>query len=198
MPTTSKDEIILGSGHAYVVEASNSVTLAGDATVATINTFVNTYATSANLIGHIKGGATLTYSYTTYIEKDDFAEIQKTKTTDETVQLSFGLIDYKTGLLDKLIATASTEDGSNGEELTRIGGIDNDNGKSYYVIFVHEDAADSDVICIVKGKNIAELSAAFTNDAGTNFATQWQGESFDTTTGRKAFILRKDHEEEGE
>ena len=191
MAAANKDEIILGSGHAYVVAESQSVSLAGNASISDVKTFVNTYAVDANLIGHIKGGATLNYSVTTYTETDDFKEISKTKTVDEAVSLAFGLIDYKTGMLDKLIAT-STTDATTADELTFIGGIANDNGKTYYVIFKHEDAGDSDTICIVKGKNIAALAAAFSNEAGTNFATEWQAEPFDST-GRKAVILRMDH-----
>ncbi len=191
MAAANKDEIILGSGHAYVVAESQSVSLAGNATISTVKTFLSTYAVDANLIGHIKSGATLNYSMTTYTEADDFKEITKTKTVDETVSLAFGLIDYKTGMLDKLIAT-STTDSTTADEITYIGGIANDNGKTYYVIFKHEDAADSDLYCIVRGKNIAALAAAFTNDAGTSFATEWQAEPFDTT-GRKAILLRVDH-----
>lgn len=191
MSAANKDEIILGSGHAYVVAASQSVSLAGNADAATVKSFIQTYAIAANLIGRIKSGATFNYSATKYTETDDFKELSKTRTVDETASLAFGLIDYKTGLLDKLIATATT-DSSTDDEITYIGGINNDSGKSYYVIFVHEDAADSDLYCIVKGQNIAALAAAFTNEAGTQFATEWQAEPFDTT-GRKAIILRNSH-----
>ena len=191
MAAANKDEIILGSGHAYVVAKSQSVSLAGNATISTIKTFLTSNCIAANQIGHIKSGATLNYSVTTYTETDDFKEISKTKTVDEAVSLAFGLIDYKTGQLDKLIATATT-DSTTADEVTYIGGIANDNGKSYYVIFKHEDAADSDLYCILYGRNIAALAAAFTNEAGTQFATEWQGEPFDST-GRKAILLRVDH-----
>ena len=193
MAQANKDEIILGSGHAYVVAESQSVSLAGNASLSTVKTFISTYAVSANLIGHIKSGATLNYSKTTYTEKDDYGEVTKTIATDETVSLAFGLIDYKTGLLDKLISTAdTTNDSTSGAELTVLGGIANDDGAKYYVIFKHEDAGDSDLYVIVRGTNIANLAAAFAPGAGTNWATEWKAEPFDTS-GRLAFILREDH-----
>ena len=183
--------IILGSGHVYIVDKESVTGLDGEMTNAEVKAFLATYAVDANLAGHIKNGATFNYSAAKYTEKDDFSEVSKTRTTDETASLAFGFIDYKTGLMDKLVDTASTSSGTK-DELVSIGGLSNSNGKKWVVIFAHEDAEDNDVYLIICGTNTADLAAAFANGAGTNFAAQFTAESFDST-GRKAYFYRCEH-----
>ena len=185
------DKIILGSGHVYIIDKDSTSGLDGDMTNAEVKTFIATYAVDTNLAGHIKNGATFNYSAAKYTEKDDFSETTKTVTTDETASLAFGFIDYKTGLMDKLIDTATTTSGTK-DELVSIGGIANASGKKYVVIFAHEDAADNDVYLIVCGTNTADLAAAFAQGAGTNFAAQFNAEPFDDS-GRKAYFYRCEH-----
>ena len=185
------DDIILGSGHVYIVEQTQSVKLTSGMTNAQIKTFIATYAVEGNLAGHVKNGATLNYTATKYTEKDDFSEITKTITTDESLNLAFGFIDYKTGLMDQLVDNATSTTGVSDEAIT-IGGLANDKGKKYIVIFAHEDAADNDTYVLLSGTNTANLAAAFATGAGTMFNAQFEAEPFDST-GRKAYIYRCTH-----
>jgi len=185
------DDIILGSGHVYILEQNNTNKLTGNMTNAQLREYIGTYAVSGNLAGHVKNGATLNYTATKYTEKDDFSEITKTITTDESLNLAFGFIDYKTGLMDELVDNAETTVGVS-DEAIKVGGLGNDKGKKYIVIFAHEDAADTDTYVILTGTNTANLAAAFATGAGTMFNAQFEAEPIDGT-GRKAYIYRCAH-----
>lgn len=184
------NRIALGSGKLYCIEESESVKLTSDMNIESVLAFVDENTKEDNILGRIKNGATYNYGFTSYTEKDDFNEVSKTTTTDETVTLGAGLITFDLTMLQKLISTLQYEADESGNEMAKIGGIQNDNGKKYIIIFVHEDKADGDIIIMIRGKNTGAIALAFANGAGTMTNPVFTAEPFDTG-GVTSIILNK-------
>lgn len=147
-------QITLGSGKLYLAEYSGTTPT------------TSTLCTTTNLLGYIKGGATLTYTEETYEEKDDLGFVNKIITTSETATLKCGLITWNGNALQKLIDRCSVTEGS-GKRTVKIGGAGNQQNKKYAVCFHHADATDGDIWVLIIGKNTAGATLTFAKDAGT-------------------------------
>lgn len=146
--------ITLGSGKIYLMEATDTIPT------------TDAICIPDNLLGHIKGGASLEYTQETTKESDDLGLVTKIVTTTEEAILKCGLITWNGKTLTKLIdRCGSTE--SSGIRTTKIGGHGNSQGKYYAVCFHHEDATDGDVWVLIVGRNTAGATLAFATDAGT-------------------------------
>lgn len=184
------DRIPLGSAKCYVVELDDTNKLTSDISIADALKRVTDYAKEDNLLGRTKNGATANYSATHYTEKDDFGEVSKTIVTDESFSLSLGVVTFDHKMVNTLVPTASYETDDAGNEMTKIGGIQNDNGKLYLCILVHEDKKDGDIIYMIHGKNVAALAWAFAKGAGTMTNPTLQAEPIDTK-GRTAILISR-------
>lgn len=184
------NRIALGSGHIYCVEVTDSVKLTSTMTLAQVLTFIDTHAVAANILGRIKGGATLNNNEAKYTEKDDLDEVSKTITTETNVSLTTPMITFDLTMISKLAATAAYSTDGAGNEMVAIGGPKNDNGKKYILIFVHHDEADGDICVLIQGKNTAEIAIAFTKDAGSITSPTFTGEPFDEG-GRSCFVVSR-------
>lgn len=184
------DRIPLGSAKCYVVKLDDTNKLTSDISIADALQRVTDYAKEDNLLGRTKNGATANYSLQSYTEKDDFGEVSETKITDENFSLSLGVITFDHKMVNILVPTASYETDDKGNEMTKIGGIQNDNQKKYLCILVHEDKKDGDIIYMIHGKNVAALAWAFAKGAGTMTNPTLQAEPFDTK-GRTAILLSR-------
>lgn len=121
---------------------------------------------ATDLLGRIQGGATIEYSGEWYEAKDDTGKAVKTIITEEEALLKSGIITWNGKTLDKLCATARvTED--DGIRTVKIGGVGNNNGKSYALCFHHTDKADGDVWIVIRGVNQGGFSLAFAKDKET-------------------------------
>jgi hypothetical protein len=121
-----------------------------------------------DLLGRIKGGATLEYSGEWYTAKDDTGKAVKTIITEEEAILKSGVITWNGKTLEKLCATARvTEDKATGIRTVKIGGTGNNNGKSYALCFHHKDPTDGDVWLVVRAVNQGGFSLAFVKDEET-------------------------------
>ena len=146
--------ITLGSGKIYLQTFSDSMPT------------VDTLCVPANLLGYIKGGASLEYTQETYEEKDDLNYVSKIITTSEEAILKCGLLTWNGETLKKLIdRCASTE--SAGKRTTKIGGAGNAQGGYYAICFHHEDKIDGDLWILIKGRNTAGATLTFATDSGT-------------------------------
>lgn len=163
---TSK-QIVLGSGKAYLMEYSNSLPT------------TDSICVDANLLGYIKGGATLSYTETTYEEKDDLGYVRKIITTDEEAKLKLGLITWNGATLTKLVDRGSSTE-SNGVRTTKLGGAGNAQGKNYVLCFHHEDQTDGDIWVMIVGRNTAGLSLAWATGAGTNIEPEFTAQPHDS------------------
>lgn len=119
-----------------------------------------------DLLGHIKGGATLEYSGEWYTAKDDTGKVMKTVITDEESTLKSGIITWNGKTLQKLCSTARVTE-SNGIRTVKIGGPGNYDGKSYVICFHHTDKVDGDVWLLLRAVNQGGISLAFAKDEET-------------------------------
>ena len=159
MKRTKKD-IVLGSGKVYLMEY-----------VGTLPELV-TICTDTYLLGYIKGGATLTYTETTYEEKDDLGYVRKIITTDEEAKLKLGLITFNGATLANLVDRCVVTE-ADGIRTAKIGGAGNAQGKNYVLCFHHEDQKDGDIWVMIVGRNTAGLSLAWSAGAGTNIEPEF-------------------------
>ena len=149
-----KDRIALGSGKCYVAEF--------DGTLPTIEEL----KTDKNLFSKVKEGCELEYTTDSYTEESDDGTVKKTRITKEDAKLRPGFIATNSDVIKKLVSTGRVEEKED-RTIVKIGGLNNDNGKKYAVLFYHEDKTDGDIAVIIVGKNSAGLKLAFKKSAGS-------------------------------
>lgn len=156
MAKRAKENITLGSGKVYIAEFSEETGIPE----------VETICTKENLLGYIKGGATLTYTAETYEEKDDLGYVSKVITTSEEALLKLGLLTWNGKTLQNLADRCKVTEVS-GKRTILIGGAGNSQGKIWVVVFAHEDATDGNLWVVVKGNNKSGFTLTFAVDNGT-------------------------------
>lgn len=154
MAKRDKDTITLGSGKIYLQAFSESMPT------------VDTLCVDDNLLGYIKGGASLEYTQETYEEKDDLGIVSKIITTSEEAILKCGLLTWNGKTLQKLIDRCGSTEAA-GKRTTKIGGSGNAQGGYYAICFKHEDPIDGNLWILIKGKNTAGATLTFASDSGT-------------------------------
>lgn len=154
MAKRSKDTITLGSGKLYMAAFVDEMPTVED------------LCKDENLLGYIKGGASLEYAEETYEEKDDLGYVSKIITTSEEALLKCGLITWNGETLKKLVDRCQSTT-ADGKRTTLIGGAGNAQGKYYAICFFHEDKADGNLWVVIKGRNTAGCTLTFAADAGT-------------------------------
>lgn len=154
MAKRDKDTITLGSGKIYLQAYSETVPT------------VETLCVDGNLLGYIKGGASLEYTQETYEEKDDLGFVSKIITTSEEAILKCGLLTWNGNTLKSLIDRCSVTEAS-GKRTVKIGGAGNAQGGNYAICFHHEDKTDGDLWVLIVGRNTAGATLTFSKDAGT-------------------------------
>ncbi|MBO5123420.1 MAG: hypothetical protein J6B99_09720 [Oscillospiraceae bacterium] len=167
MSKRSKETITLGSGKLYVLAYTDAMPT------------IDTICVDDNLLGHIKGGASLEYTEETYEEKDDLGFVSKIITTSEEALLKCGLITWNGNTLQKLVDRAKVTE-SAGKRVTKIGGAGNSQGKYYAICFKHEDKADGNLWVLIKGRNTAGFSFTFATDAGSLIEPEFKAMPHDT------------------
>lgn len=148
------EKIVLGSGKIYCVEYAGSIP--EDSVI----------ETEANRLGYVSGGATLEYAPTFYEAKDDLGYVSKTILTEEEAKLNSGIMTFNGDTLTKLCATGRVTETTE-KRTVLIGGAGNQDGKSYIIRFVHEDAVDGDIRVTIVGRNEAGFSLSFAKDKET-------------------------------
>ena len=183
MAKRDKTNITLGSGKIYITPYTTSVPT------------VDSVCAAGNLLGYIKGGASLEYTEETYEEKDDLGYVSKVITTSEEAVLKCGLLTWNGTTLKNLIdRCAVTESG--GKRTVKIGGAGNAQGTNYAVCFHHEDKTDGDLWILIVGRNTAGATLSFAKDAGSVIEPEFKAlpqddkgtlvqliEAIDTTSG---------------
>ena len=148
--------ITLGSGKLYLIPYADTIPE------------VDTICVEDNLLGYIKGGATLEYAPTFYEAKDDLGYVIKTIITEETATLKSGVLTFNGDTLTKLCDTGRvSEDTEKKRRTVLIGGIGNAQGNKYIICFHHEDPIDGDIWVLIVGQNQAGFSLAFAKDSET-------------------------------
>lgn len=161
MAKRDKDTVTLGSGKIYLQTFSESMPT------------VDALCVESNLLGYIKGGASLEYTQETYEEKDDLGYVSKIITTNEEAVLKCGLLTWNGTTLKKLLDRCSSTETS-GKRTTKIGGAGNAQGGYYAICFHHEDKTDGDLWILIKGRNTAGATLTFATDAGTTVEPEFK------------------------
>ena len=161
MAKRDKDTVTLGSGKIYLQTFSESMPT------------VDALCVESNLLGYIKGGASLEYTHETYEEKDDLGYVSKIITTNEEAVLKCGLLTWNGTTLKKLLDRCSSTEAS-GKRTTKIGGAGNAQGGYYAICLHHEDKTDGDLWILIKGRNTAGATLTFATDAGTTVEPEFK------------------------
>ena len=154
MAKRDKTSITLGSGKIYLTPYTDTVPS------------VETLCVEGNLLGYIKGGASLEYTQGTYEEKDDLGFVSKIITTSEEAILKCGLLTWNGTTLQSIIDRCQVTEAA-GKRTVKIGGAANGQGKNYAICFHHEDETDGDLWILIVGRNTAGATLTFAKDAGT-------------------------------
>ena len=154
MSKRDKTSITLGSGKIYLTPYTDTVPT------------VDAICIADNLLGYIKGGASLEYTQETYEEKDDLGYVSKIITTSEEAILKCGLLTWNGTTLKNLIDRCTVTEAS-GKRTVKIGGAGNAQGTNYAICFHHEDKVDGDLWILIVGRNTAGATLTFAKDAGS-------------------------------
>lgn len=164
MAKRDPENITLGSGKAYIAEYAEG----------TMPTHTDVCKTE-NLLGHIQGGAELSYTEETHEEKDDLGLVSKVVTISEEALLKMGLLTWNGNTLQQLADRCKvTEDKSKGTRTIHIGGAGNTQGKEWVVCFFHEDKKDGNLWILIRGRNTAGFTLTFAMDAGTKIEPEFK------------------------
>lgn len=159
----TKEKVTLGSGKLYMSE------FAGDLE-GSFAEILEQIMKPENHAGWIKGGASIEYKPTMTTEKDDLGHVVKEILTEEEATFKTGLFTWNGETLSKFTATAQiTVEKNKGKVYRRlkIGGTENDDGKQYAILFVHEDKIEGNCYLLVVGRNTAGFTIAFAPDSAT-------------------------------
>lgn len=165
---SNTETITLGSGKLYYSEYTGNSVPAND-----------TLCVDGNLLGRIKGGASLTYTPSFYDASDDLGYVKKSIITEEEAILKSGLITWNGETLKVLTSTARVTTSAAtttkpGTRTVKIGGIANNDGKKYVLCFHHEDAADGDVWVKIVGTCRSGFELTFAKDSETTIDAEFK------------------------
>lgn len=167
----NKESIVLGSGYFYCVEFEGTNKDIPDN---------KTLETEENLLGYIKGGASIEYKPTFYEAKDDMGRVSKLITTDEEATLKSGIMTWCGKTLERLCNTARViEDKANNKRIVKIGGIANSINKMYVLHFVHKDSKDGDIRITIVGNNQAGFTISFAKESETVIDAEFKAQPMD-------------------
>lgn len=177
----TKKSAPLGSGFFYIVELKEGYIPEPSA--------LEALCTDENKAGETTGGAKLSYSADVHKEKDDHGRVIRIITSDEEVKLGGGIFTWEPGYLEKLAATARAfeKDGYKG---IKLGGLNNDNGKRYIVIFKQIDPKEGDLFVAIVGTNTAGINITFSRTATSKLEPEFTGEPCDEE-GTLAILFEK-------
>lgn len=165
MAKRDPENITLGSGKAYIAEYDPAAGIPSHADI----------CKAENLLGHIQGGAELSYTEETHEEKDDLGLVSKVVTVSEEALLKLGLLTWNGNTLAKLADRCKvTEDTTKGTRTIHIGGAGNAQGKEWVVCFFHEDKSDGNLWVLIRGRNTAGFTLTFAVDAGTKIEPEFK------------------------
>lgn len=161
-----KERIALGSGKCYLAEFEGTLPS------------LEELMTEGNLFSRVKEGCELEYTTDSYTEESDDGTVKKTIITKEDAKLRPGFIVTNSDVVDKLVSTGRIKQETD-RTIVKIGGLNNDNGKSYAILFYHKDNTDGDIAVLIVGKNTAGLKFAFKKSEGSVLNPEFTAEPQD-------------------
>lgn len=163
MAKRTNENITLGSGKAYIMEYEAATGMPDKDEI----------CVEGNLLGHIQGGAELSYTAEPHEEKDDLGLVSKIVVTAEEAILKLGLLTWNGDTLAKLVDRCKTTTTS-GIRTVKIGGAGNAQGKEWVVCFAHEDKVGGSLWVLIRGTNTAGFTLTFAVDAGTKIEPEFK------------------------
>lgn len=163
MAKRDPENITLGSGKAYIAEYDAATGMPTHTEI----------CKPENLLGHIQGGAELSYTDEPHEEKDDLGLVSKVITVTEEAILKLGLLTWNGNTLQKLADRCKVTTGE-GIRTIHIGGAGNAQGKDWVVCFFHEDKKDGNLWVLIRGRNTAGFTLTFAVDAGTKIEPEFK------------------------
>ena len=150
------DRIALGSGTVYIMPYVQGSAIPAHSAM----------CVPANVLGLIKGGASIEYSAETYTAEDDFGKAKKIRMTKETAKFKTGVITFNGEVLAKLCQTARVTDNA-AIRTVKIGGIEQYANTKYVITFHHKDAQDGDIWLTIVGSNTSGFTLSFAQNKET-------------------------------
>ncbi len=151
------ERITLGSGNLYVTAFSGGE-IPEDTEI----------ETTANLIGLIKGGATLEYKPTEYAVNDDSFKVIKRFVIAEESTFKSGVLTWNLETLKNLIASGTyTDDSTEHKRTLKLGGNGARLMKEYLIRFVHDTSDGEKFRVTLVGTASEGFSIAFAPDKET-------------------------------
>ena len=134
---------------------------------------VETLCVADNLLGYIKGGASLEYTQETYEEKDDLGLVSKVIVTSEEAILKLGLLTWNGNTMKHLADRCKVTE-AEGKRTIHLGGAGNTQGKEWVICFFHEDKQGGNLWVLIRGTNSAGFTLTFAVDAGTKLEPEFK------------------------
>lgn len=163
--------IPVGSGYLYYMSFTGTVP--ADSAI----------ETEDNRLGHIEGGAEISYKPTTKTFKDDFGIVSREKLTAEEAALKASLVAWSSVdmavFADTARMTESTGSDGRKHRTIKIGGLKNDPVKPYLFRFVHPDPQYGDVRITIVGRSAAEIKLAYKPEDSSNMDLEVAAQSQD-------------------
>ena len=156
----------LGSGHLHIQEFT---TLPTD-----WNDF---FSSTTNLIGRIKGGASIEYTTEKYEDEDDLGYVVIEDITKEKVILKTGVMTWDGDTLTKLGTTVRSTTGTDGMVTVKLGGLGNQTNTRWVIGFEHKD---KNLRVIIVGRNTEGFTFDFKQDSATVIDCQFRAEASDS------------------
>lgn len=163
MAKRDPENITLGSGKAFIAEYDAAKGIPSHTEI----------CKPENLLGHIQGGAELSYTEETHEEKDDLGYVSKVITVSEEALLKLGLLTWNGNTLAKLADRCKVTE-ADGVRTIHIGGAGNSQGKEWVVCFFQEDKKDGNLWVLIRGRNTAGMTLTFAVDAATKIEPEFK------------------------
>ncbi|PXX79731.1 hypothetical protein [Dielma fastidiosa] len=165
MSKPKKKDVILGSGKLYHKEFTGVIPENEE------------IETEENLVGAIKGGATVTYTPTLNEETSDLNEVTVVIFNSDEAIFKSGLMTLIGDTFKLLTSTARVSE-KDGVETVLIGGVGNHDGKTHLFHFVNSNPLRP-VRATVVGVNQKGFELAFKQDGATVVDLEVKGEALD-------------------
>lgn len=163
MKKGTREKVTLGSGKLYIKEFTGKLP-------ESFAKILEEMVQKEYHAGWIKGGASIEYKPTMHKEQDDLGYVVKEILVEEEANLKTGLFTWNGETIGKLTSTArisyETKDNKR-YRILKLGGVGNDDGKEYAILFVHEDKVEGNCYVLVVGRNGAGITISFAADSAT-------------------------------
>lgn len=178
---TDKQEVTLGSGVLYLVEATDDVIPEHEAV-----------EIDANKIGHLDGDTELDYEVEWKEVEDSLGELVKSFAIKEKGIFKANLLSWNNNVLNKLVENGKiTEDVEKKTRKLEIGGLENAKNQLYVLRFVHTKDTGKKIRLTIKGKNQNGLKLVFGENAT---AIPVEFKAYSLNTDKRIIIVEEEVE----